>query len=573
MSKPSLTISSNTTGTSSNNTNSPFVQRFDRRVPRQRRSTEAPMDFVYQSSQPHTSDNHHQSSSLSQIKPLRLIDLNGDHLISNHSSSSTWFNSHPPIQPHQSLSQMSQSHKRNYSQVESMDWEPSPPTSVVGNSSSDKDRRVMINTKERFVSKSMSSLPTVPTFTHPSAIVQPVNYQNNNQSSKIPTPARLIKQSSGPRQRSNDDGGRRDQLPTISDVGQDEDSSLEIEVVQSGSNSSYTDDRLRVKRQGASRGTSVSDDDDRRKKMMSSSKGKASLSDDEGEHDRAGSSDPKNRPMTLSRAHTIASPPHSTTTNNYLTIDRWTDHDRQKATLSRETPYTLLVYLQLVFNSSLVTFIIYLIFNLIWMIRNDINHKFVLSSNQLLQEIEICTTEYQSNRCFPIEGRTKFIEQHCINWEKCMNQNPRLISRSKIVAETFAEVMNGFVDTISWKTMLFIFLSIGAGVYTTNLVMNSYKAKWDPSRYSNSEKDYRHKARSNQIQDYGRSDHQRNYLLPSSLSFLRRRTVNDREYDEIESRRRMDRLKGGNRSKGDGKASDDDDKSNGLLKRRQKIHL
>ncbi|KAI8456981.1 hypothetical protein BY996DRAFT_6550494 [Phakopsora pachyrhizi] len=34
---------------------------------------------------------------------------------------------------------MSQSHKPNYSQVEIMDWEPSPPTSVVENSSSDKD--------------------------------------------------------------------------------------------------------------------------------------------------------------------------------------------------------------------------------------------------------------------------------------------------------------------------------------------------------------------------------------------------------------------------------------------------
>ncbi|KAI8455653.1 hypothetical protein BY996DRAFT_6464845 [Phakopsora pachyrhizi] len=44
---------------------------------------------------------------------------------------------------------MSQSHKPNYSQVESMDWEPSQPTSV-----------------ERFLSKSMSSLPTIPTFTH-----------------------------------------------------------------------------------------------------------------------------------------------------------------------------------------------------------------------------------------------------------------------------------------------------------------------------------------------------------------------------------------------------------------------
>ncbi|CAH7685118.1 hypothetical protein PPACK8108_LOCUS19590 [Phakopsora pachyrhizi] len=118
-SKPNLTISINTTSNSSNNSNSPFVQRFDQRVSRQRRSTEAPMDFVYQSSKPQKSVDHHyqsSSSSLPQIKPLRLIDLIGNQLISNHSSSSSC-------------------------QVESMDWKPSPKTSVVENSSSDKDCR------------------------------------------------------------------------------------------------------------------------------------------------------------------------------------------------------------------------------------------------------------------------------------------------------------------------------------------------------------------------------------------------------------------------------------------------
>ncbi|KAI8452178.1 hypothetical protein BY996DRAFT_6443064 [Phakopsora pachyrhizi] len=123
------------------------------------------MDFVYQSSKPQTSVSYHYQSSssslLPQTKPLRPIDLNGDQLINNHSSSSSWFNNHPPIQP-----QIFQSHKPNYSQVESMDWQPSPPTLVVEYSSSDKDCRVMISTKERFLSKSMSSLPTIPTFTH-----------------------------------------------------------------------------------------------------------------------------------------------------------------------------------------------------------------------------------------------------------------------------------------------------------------------------------------------------------------------------------------------------------------------
>ncbi|EGG12160.1 uncharacterized protein MELLADRAFT_29805, partial [Melampsora larici-populina 98AG31] len=152
---------------------------------------------------------------------------------------------------------------------------------------------------------------------------------------------------------------------------------------------------------------------------------------------------------------------------------------RPKSQLATETPYILLVYLQLIFNTSLVLLAFFLFMNFILMMRTDINSRLLAQTTQLRQEIQICTDEYHNNRCFPVAQRTKFIEQHCIEWEKCMNQNPNLLSKSKIGAETFAEVMNGFVDVISWKTMIFILSLISAGIYVTNLAMNSYKAKWN----------------------------------------------------------------------------------------------
>lgn len=35
-----------------------------------------------------------------------------------------------------------------------------------------------------------------------------------------------------------------------------------------------------------------------------------------------------------------------------------------------------------------------------------------------------------------------------------MNRDPAVIGRAKVGAETFAEVINSFVDHISWKTMV-----------------------------------------------------------------------------------------------------------------------
>lgn len=46
------------------------------------------------------------------------------------------------------------------------------------------------------------------------------------------------------------------------------------------------------------------------------------------------------------------------------------------------------------------------------------------------------------------------MEAACRAWELCMNRDPTVIGRIDVVAETFAGVINSFVDPISWKTMV-----------------------------------------------------------------------------------------------------------------------
>lgn len=48
------------------------------------------------------------------------------------------------------------------------------------------------------------------------------------------------------------------------------------------------------------------------------------------------------------------------------------------------------------------------------------------------------------------------MEKACVAWEKCMNRDPTVVGRARVSAETFAEIINSFIEPISYKTMVCI---------------------------------------------------------------------------------------------------------------------
>jgi hypothetical protein len=80
-----------------------------------------------------------------------------------------------------------------------------------------------------------------------------------------------------------------------------------------------------------------------------------------------------------------------------------------------------------------------------------------LSSDQpfpedIVQEIAMCALQYKNNLCTsnPIPA----MAQQCASWATCMNRDPTIVGRAKVGAELIAEVVNGFVEPISWKTLV-----------------------------------------------------------------------------------------------------------------------
>ena len=73
----------------------------------------------------------------------------------------------------------------------------------------------------------------------------------------------------------------------------------------------------------------------------------------------------------------------------------------------------------------------------------------------IMSEISQCSRQYIENRCSP-ELRVPAMEKACLAWEICMKKDPSTIGRARLHAETFAEVINGLIDPISYKTMVYL---------------------------------------------------------------------------------------------------------------------
>jgi Di-sulfide bridge nucleocytoplasmic transport domain len=69
-----------------------------------------------------------------------------------------------------------------------------------------------------------------------------------------------------------------------------------------------------------------------------------------------------------------------------------------------------------------------------------------------VQEISNCAAHYKANLCGsnPVPAMLR----QCGAWETCMNRDPTVVGRAKVGAELIAEVINGFVEPISWKTLV-----------------------------------------------------------------------------------------------------------------------
>ena len=91
-------------------------------------------------------------------------------------------------------------------------------------------------------------------------------------------------------------------------------------------------------------------------------------------------------------------------------------------------------------------------------IKTDVQQRLAALTIELRAEIISCAKAYVDNNCdSPTRG--PLLAPHCSAWELCMEKEVVVVGKAKIVAEILADVVNGFVEVISLKTMVSKILS------------------------------------------------------------------------------------------------------------------
>jgi len=72
--------------------------------------------------------------------------------------------------------------------------------------------------------------------------------------------------------------------------------------------------------------------------------------------------------------------------------------------------------------------------------------------SDIVEGIAMCSLQYRNNLC-EVNAIPAMVQQ-CAKWGMCMNRDPAAVGRAKVSAELIAEVVNGFIEPISWKTLV-----------------------------------------------------------------------------------------------------------------------
>ena len=120
-------------------------------------------------------------------------------------------------------------------------------------------------------------------------------------------------------------------------------------------------------------------------------------------------------------------------------------------------PNTLSFYIQLMLNCFFAFCFMYVLYCMFSTIRNDLDERAMMESSEILAEMAVCAHEYKENRC-ERHSRVPAMETVCNSWEKCMQRDPYKVGRSRLSASMFAEIFNSFIEPISWKAMVCIYV-------------------------------------------------------------------------------------------------------------------
>ncbi|KAI9020816.1 Di-sulfide bridge nucleocytoplasmic transport domain-containing protein [Phycomyces nitens] len=143
-------------------------------------------------------------------------------------------------------------------------------------------------------------------------------------------------------------------------------------------------------------------------------------------------------------------------------------HIQNDPTAERQSYVFLLIGL-LRFGCHLALFAMgaYITIHFLLALKRDIGMKMKTYEIDQLEEYLYLQQEYDNNRCDPLT-RLPGIAEQCRDWQRQLNRTI-WVGKTKVLAETLAEILNGFFDTLSLKAMFFFLAALLVSLSTKHM--------------------------------------------------------------------------------------------------------
>lgn len=116
-------------------------------------------------------------------------------------------------------------------------------------------------------------------------------------------------------------------------------------------------------------------------------------------------------------------------------------------------PNVLSYYAEAGYNMFLLCFTVFVIWMAWSTIKGDIDTASDEATSVVVAEMAKCARDYVDNGCSK-DNRPPALETICDSWEYCMNRDPTAVGRAKVSAKTFTDILNNFVEPMSYKSMV-----------------------------------------------------------------------------------------------------------------------
>ncbi|KAF7713946.1 Uncharacterized protein PECH_000731 [Penicillium ucsense] len=150
---------------------------------------------------------------------------------------------------------------------------------------------------------------------------------------------------------------------------------------------------------------------------------------------------------------------------------------KQVLTLLEEhpnVPAILSWWAQLVVNLSLFSLAVWMVFSFVAEIRNEFDAVASKEMDSILHSIAECMQRYEDNRC-AAGNLVPGLIPICAADRKCMDTDPTHVRRAMLSARTMAQIIDSFIEPISWKAIIIFLATIGTVAWASNWSFRSFR--------------------------------------------------------------------------------------------------